>query len=874
MGEANFRSSVLRRPGLLLTISHIEVCGFRSYGAEPQRIELSAPLTVIHADNSQGKTSLAEAFEFLHTGTISRRQLGGGSPGEFEGSLRNAHIGPVAEVYVEVGLADELGTETVVRRVLDVDYRGAAECESTLTMNGAGIGSVSEVGLHLSDPPLAAPVLLDHALRYAVSAKPGDRSNYFKAMLEVADLDILRTEIGSVVSEREARPQESLVRNFIALRSYSWLPATLPISQVGSEEQLVDFMLASLHAIVPPSPDELPGDEALETAVDRVRHELTSRQNSVVPVRELRASSEPQPSVRVQISRSGENGHARPDNSPLAEGLSSYNVLAKAVARSVADVLPLLTAALSVDAVAEHDGDGPVDCPLCRTPDALTADRVAAIRQQVADQDGLTQSGSSLRTAVLSLGADLETIRNWSAQAAPVAAEWTLEQRSSHIETVRQLGGDTDSFDLAAENGILVKTAADDVRDAIDETKPVLARIVDRLEQHLEIPDSDIGDLAQRGGAIRQSLQRQNLAIKQCAAASTVCIEDVEPRLAALSATDGWATLVELSSKADMLWQAIVRQKLADTCTARLKAAQRVITNAIKKVLDRKLELMAVEIRAWWSMMRPDELTVFDRISRRGTGNRYLDLTASLVPDPASDGVIRNALAVLSNSQVNALGLAAFLARCQILDCPVIFLDDPVPGSDREHRLTFASSVVQKLLENGRQLIVATHDAELARTLQSLHQHVGIDEFSANLLDPRVGTRLIRTGDDFERAMLDAASQMSSPLIENRRAAGNSLRIATERLAKHILVAARATAGEPAAALSDYDNKSLKDLRPLVSGHAVAANEPGQWTTLARILNDSDHDTDPPQSADLKTCHSMLRDIKKRHKVKTPADAR
>ncbi|WP_183519826.1 ATP-binding protein [Mycolicibacterium sp. BK634] len=90
-----------------MTISYIEVCGFRSYGAQPQRIELTAPLTVVHADNSQGKTGLAEAFEFLHTGTISRRQIGGGSAGEFEGSLRNAHIDAGVEVYVEVGLSSD-----------------------------------------------------------------------------------------------------------------------------------------------------------------------------------------------------------------------------------------------------------------------------------------------------------------------------------------------------------------------------------------------------------------------------------------------------------------------------------------------------------------------------------------------------------------------------------------------------------------------------------------------------------------------------------------------------------------------------------------------------------------------------------------------
>jgi len=55
---------------------------------------------------------------------------------------------------------------------------------------------------------------------------------------------------------------------------------------------------------------------------------------------------------------------------------------------------------------------------------------------------------------------------------------------------------------------------------------------------------------------------------------------------------------------------------------------------------------------------------------------------------------------------------------------------------------------------------------------------------------------VLRTGDDFERLMLDASSQMHSPLHANRRAAGNSLRIAAERLAKHVTVAGRRRAGD------------------------------------------------------------------------------
>lgn len=339
--------------------------------------------------------------------------------------------------------------------------------------------------------------------------------------------------------------------------------------------------------------------------------------------------------------------------------------------------------------------------------------------------------------------------------------------------------------------------------------------------------------------------------------------------LAARSSTSGWSELVELARDRESLLVALDRQHAKDAATRRLKSAQRKVTTAAKEVVDQRLEVMADEIRKWWSLMRPDELTTFDRLARRGAGNRYLDLTASLVPEIAASGVVRNALAVLSNSQLNALGLATFLARCRLLGSTVIFLDDPVPGSDREHRYTFADKVASELLTSGLQLVVATHDAELARTLQTLHQHAGAGEYSATLVDPRQGTALLRTGDDFERLMLNAQGQMNSPLHENRRAAGNSLRIATERLAKHILVAGRQAADDGQASLADYDGKNLRDLRPQVIEYCKAPNEPGQWQTLARILNDSDHDADPPQPADLKTCYDMLREIKRRHGVRT-----
>jgi hypothetical protein len=216
------------------------------------------------------------------------------------------------------------------------------------------------------------------------------------------------------------------------------------------------------------------------------------------------------------------------------------------------------------------------------------------------------------------------------------------------------------------------------------------------------------------------------------------------------------------------------------------------------------------------------------------------------------------------------LGLAAFLARCQLLDAPLVVLDDPVPSSDREHRSTFASSAVAALLDDGRQVLVTTHDGELARHLHISHQHRGVDEFQAALADAAAGTQVLRSNDQFERCMLDASSQMHSPLPANRRAAGNSLRIAAERLAKHVAAAGRRRAGQGTASVGDFDGKNLRDLRVAATQHALGPDEPGQWQQLALILNDADHDTEPPPSSDLVHCHGLLRRLRKNHGVNDP----
>lgn len=124
---------------------------------------------------------------------------------------------------------------------------------------------------------------------------------------------------------------------------------------------------------------------------------------------------------------------------------------------------------------------------------------------------------------------------------------------------------------------------------------------------------------------------------------------------------------MELATRPAEVVGALREHTLRASATGRLRQAAKQIDIAVQTVLDRRLVRMGNKVGRWWGLLRPDELTTFDPIVRRGTGRKYLDVTAALAAQPTMAGVVRSALAIVSNSQLNALGLSAFLARCRPL---------------------------------------------------------------------------------------------------------------------------------------------------------------------------------------------------------------
>jgi hypothetical protein len=183
-----------------LQITRLEIQGFRSFGPKPQTLLFPSPIAAVRAPNSHGKTGLAEAFEFLLTGRIVRRELLASSQDEFAGALRNAHIPAGTAVFVRAEVVAPDGKTHTIKRTLTADYAKRDDCRSALEIDGkpAVEQALLSLGFVLSQPPLGAPVLTQHTLGYLFSARPQDRATYFKAVLEVTDLESFRAAVAAL----------------------------------------------------------------------------------------------------------------------------------------------------------------------------------------------------------------------------------------------------------------------------------------------------------------------------------------------------------------------------------------------------------------------------------------------------------------------------------------------------------------------------------------------------------------------------------------------------------------------------------------------------------------------------------------------------
>lgn len=833
----------------------LEVRGFRAFGAEARTLQLDAPLVVVHAGNSQGKSSLAEAIEFLISGRSSRRELLGGAKAEYNDSLRNAHL-PTGDnnVYVQAVVRDIHGAIHEVRRELMCDFGQGTECESRLLLDGVEVADLERVGLPLADGPVRAPVLLQHILRHVLSTEPKQRVGYFKALLSLTDLDRFRERVRAARGRLESeQPRPALLK----VGSVSGTPAAAagtaitsltkkPITPDAASTAVTKALLeAGAAVLVDPTTGSNPTFDTLESLEVAIAAALEAQREKAFPLSAFTSA-------------------ALTNDPPTSPDLSAYSGALAEADQHAARLTPMFDALLTVD---EYAGlDHPVQCPVCGTDDALTPTRITLLRDQLRRTQTLGDAAKAAASALAGARQELDQFAAAVSRTVPAAVSWSDDQLAEAATVLRDLGVDTTLVTDARDQANRVIAAIGPLKTAITATRGQVEQAIDIVAARQALPD----DLAAQYRVISTAAGTLIDIIEEytaTAAALRTAVEDATRDRITVSGLNELNDL--LSLRADIVSE-LVTESARQRTIKRLSNAESELRAAAGAVLDARFAQMSDTITKWWATIRPEELVGFGGIKRRAGGALFVNLIASLRIDPTSTPVEREALGVYSDSQLNALGLSIFLARNELLGAPIVMLDDPIPGSDADHRLTFVQNTLSELLGAGIQVLLTTFDSKLAEWAYTSHGASDAVAYRLDLIDIKAGTEPTQTTDVFGQLMLEAEESLHAPTAKGRRSACNTLRSAAERLAKQIIATGQTQAGAQTT-VADIKAKILGDLTPLVLPLAVDGNaEKGQWKLFSKVLNPGSHDDDVPSTTDLKQIFSNLRKIAKNHQQHWP----
>lgn len=831
----------------MIKIRNVKIQGFRAFGKVEQTLDFNSLIACVWGPNSQGKTSLAEAIEFLITGQIVRRELMSSTQDEFTDALRNVHMPKNLPVYVEVTLIGTAGPR-VVRRSLTTDYGKKQDCQTVLQLDGnpATETDLTVLGIVLSQPPLRASVLAQHTLGYLFSAKPQERASYFKALLEVADLDTLRTSVAGL--EQTLPFIESPL--FLKLAIAAEIPAAANLKalsvKVPARAVLDKALSAAITAVMKAEGQAVSG--TLAEQADALALYLAGKRTETFPVNGFDKKAFPvwSPAIGEQLA-----------------SLTHFLTERGKVDQQTRQLAALFVEALTLPSVAGIAD--PIDCPLCAAQAALTPERVALIREHVADNASFSDSEKAATKAVQQLHDVVRAAQKQLFSALPQFMVYTSaerRQRGFRINRIYSLLGDAH----AASIGVWLKELKHLVRIYKTVSRPAgqLVAELSAMQDDLEKLD-DIAALADRcHEAIRLSGQFHQAMTSYLPFESTV-VDALNAVIDAQSQTKGWQELIDIAKDPAGLRSGLVEAAALAQVRKDLTQALRQIDGGNEKVAEEKFTALSDGVATWWDLLRPDEPSFFSALRPRAGARRTIDFKAGLsAHEDRSNPSLRDVIAVFSQSQLHCLGLALFLARAVHEKTGFIVLDDPILSSDEGYRTHFNTAVLEKLLDDGMQVILLTQDQKTCKDVTELYLHRQIDTFQINLDSPADGTTVINKADDLA-AMIDRASVLvRGGHPDLHRQCGEGLRNAAERLCKEILVKSQRAKGNKTVTISSYDHKVLGELGPMVEPLLTSdPSHPGKLRVMASNLNPAKHDDAFPAVDTLKVALGNLKMFKK-----------
>lgn len=809
-----------------MLVQRIDVEGFRAFGP-PQELVLGNSLTVLYGENSKGKTSLAEAIEFLFCGTTSRRDVVASTKTEFAKGLVNTHyvrgtwVGALLEI-IKDGAPVQVH---LIRRLLHDYPDGNASCVSELVLvDGNGVEApVDFEGAcgQQYDHPITLPVIFQHTLRYVSSAKPSDRKQYFRQLLDVQDIaelrDVLQKHVGRLTERPSEAAEDTILTKldklageaqFIALGRF--LGDVLP-SMVDIEKLLVDTM----RSVLSTARRGLAADARPEDVVEAVRTMLPELRAQLASLPELRINSAPWDLTAEAVRSTLEACIAE-----LKETSGVVSTSDAVIADISEDLEVLFEAALSVPVVRDVGDGTSVDCPLCETPGALSAARIRLIRESVDQPNTLHQARRREQ-------AQLAQIESKCSALVP----FLPNQVGAHLQgsDLSAVKGYSDASPGRFENWFDALSHLIEANAAAT-TSSVALR--DAARTQVQARPLDIALLEAAVQTVSEGLKRCEQAFLAYETAERELSETIRLRIDEVTGLYKVASLLDLWTDRPILQAALKTRRARRKVKARFDQALQQITAANADVLKRdKFPSLSTDVAKWWQILRPGEPVSFSDVRPVGQGLASIDIKCSVLDDPADQATVveRDAVALFSDSQLNCLGLSLFLARAERESSGFVVFDDPIQSMDSEHKDLFVYGAVKELLRLGFQVIVLTHDLDLWENLRVV--------YAAEVPKCLKITKPVRSGalvEDMDSKLSELLKYVahnggtSDPVFF--ASCANKVRTALEVLCKAIIVKETASTANP---------RTLQDLRGKMLPELITKARPYLITPASGPLLDS-----------------------------------
>ena len=645
-----------------------------------------------------------------------REEHGEGNPEELENCIENQLRPPSASTFVEATFVKYAGTpkeeHLVLRRILTADYGATsmAMCESKLHLDGSELSKEEEAGLLDEFFSSVPPLLMQHTLRSFVHSPPSRRRRYFERILALNDLTDLigKAVIGKPKLPGFKSPQENrglmhwekLIGQLENLEAEKSARKIESVALKNQPKALTDalFHVATQEFLCPSA--DITG---AETWINQLQND--ARKKTFPPLARLHPKRQPDDELSTSVAGT-ENRTARIEVKwkEFEESRKLTNAVQEN-ALAIADALEKM-----IEAGLIEPEQAVQICPLCvhESPATLTRNRLSEIGGWKPLVEAEKEAMSKVDSEIKGLKRDLRTLIQEARDTLPEIPDLDDDLKEVTVE-----------LSDAASNLVRVRSRIEtQVRPYLDDAQRLVDAETDRIASLTEIITfatectaciDQLRGLRGHAEKYRQALNSLETIVGQAASSD----EEYTKRQA-------WLTCVKSQAEilVDFKWE---RAKLSSQKD--LADIRKELMKFRRKYLEDKRAMFNEGMQDVLSCLRADTYSAFSNLQipePKGKGFPVVLQVKAALDDGVETKEI-DALKVFSESQVNALGVATFITRSRLLGHDLMFFDDPVQSMDEDHFKTFARDVLPPILDEGRQVIVLTHNETFARDISYWH---------------------------------------------------------------------------------------------------------------------------------------------------------